>query len=144
MGEYRQQGCLPSAMLNFLSLLGWNDGTEQEIYSKDELTQIFSLDRIHKSGAVFDKAKLVSCNWLASWRDPRNHDKPSPKYSSELERQKWREDTTALGTTCTFLMGLETLAMQEWMNGQYLKHLPTDEVVPLLAEQWTSSGLLKK
>lgn len=47
-------------MLNFLSLLGWNDGTEQEIYTKDELTHKFSLDRIHKSGAVFDKAKLVS------------------------------------------------------------------------------------
>lgn len=60
VGEYRQQGCLPHAMLNFLSLLGWNDGSEQEIYSKEELKEKFSLDRIHKSGAVFDKAKLVS------------------------------------------------------------------------------------
>lgn len=34
--------------------------------------------------------------------------------------------------------------MQEWMNGQYLHQLPTEEIVPLLAEQWTSSGLLKK
>lgn len=59
VGEYRQQGCLPSAMINFLSLLGWNDGTEQEIFTREELAEKFSLDRIHKSGAVFDTAKLV-------------------------------------------------------------------------------------
>ena len=59
VGEYRDQGCLPDAMVNFLSLLGWNDGSEQEMFTKEELTQKFSLERIHKSGAVFDKTKLV-------------------------------------------------------------------------------------
>lgn len=58
VGEFRQDGYLSSAMLNFLSLLGWNDGTEQEIFSVDELCGKFSLDRITKSAAVFDKTKL--------------------------------------------------------------------------------------
>lgn len=60
VGEFREQGCLASAMVNFLSLLGWNDGTEQEIFTPQELQDKFSLGRINKSAAVFDRAKLVS------------------------------------------------------------------------------------
>ena len=58
VGEFRDTGYLRDAMLNYLSLLGWNDGTEQEIYSEAELMECFSLDRITKSGAVFDVQKL--------------------------------------------------------------------------------------
>ncbi len=48
-------------MINYLSQLGWNDGTEQEIYETEELIKLFSTDRINKSPAVFDTAKL---NWM--------------------------------------------------------------------------------
>lgn len=58
VGEFRGEGYLAPAMVNFLSLLGWNDGTEQEIFSIEELQEKFTLDRITKSGAVFDKTKL--------------------------------------------------------------------------------------
>ncbi len=58
MGEFKSQGFLAPAMVNYLSLLGWNDGSEQEIFSIDELSQRFSLERITKSPAVFDKVKL--------------------------------------------------------------------------------------
>ncbi len=51
---YDDYGFLPEAFINFLALLGWNPGTEQEIFSKEELIQVFSLDRISKSGAKFD------------------------------------------------------------------------------------------
>lgn len=60
VGEFREKGYLPDAMLNFLSLLGWNDGTEQEIFTQDELRDKFSLKRVNKSAAVFDIEKLVS------------------------------------------------------------------------------------
>ena len=64
--EYRDDGILPEAMLNYLACLGWNDGTEQEIYTKDELIQHFSLDRIQNSGARYDETKLLWMNgqWL--------------------------------------------------------------------------------
>lgn len=58
VGEFRAQGFLPAAMNNFLALLGWNDGTAKEIFALPELAQAFSLDRITKSPAVFDGAKL--------------------------------------------------------------------------------------
>ena len=54
---FREDGYLPEALLNFLAMLGWNPGTEQEIFSMEELIETFSLERINKSGARFDVAK---------------------------------------------------------------------------------------
>ena len=64
--EYRDDGILPEAMLNYLACLGWNDGSEQEIYTKDELIARFSLDRIQTSGARYDETKLLWMNgqWI--------------------------------------------------------------------------------
>lgn len=64
--EYRADGILPETMLNYLACLGWNDGTEQEIYSKSELIEKFSLDRIQNSGARYDETKLLWLNgqWI--------------------------------------------------------------------------------
>ena len=55
---YREQGYLPSAILNFLALVGWNPGTEQEIFTKDELAQSFTLERVQKSPGFFNLEKL--------------------------------------------------------------------------------------
>ena len=54
---YREKGFFPEAVINFLALLGWNDGTEKEIFSIKELVEAFDLDRVHKSGAKFDPDK---------------------------------------------------------------------------------------
>jgi glutamyl-tRNA synthetase len=59
--DYKELGYLPEAMVNFLALLGWNDGSEKEIYSFDELIKLFSVKRVQKSPAIFDIAKL---DWL--------------------------------------------------------------------------------
>jgi glutamyl-tRNA synthetase len=64
--DYRADGILPEAMLNFLACLGWNDGTEDEIYSKQDLIERFSLDRIQRAGALYDEQKLIWLNgqWI--------------------------------------------------------------------------------
>ena len=64
--EYRADGVLPEALLNYLACLGWNDGTEKEIYSKAELISAFSLDRVQNSGARFDEVKISWYNgqWI--------------------------------------------------------------------------------
>lgn len=54
---YRESGYFPEAVVNLLALLGWNPGTEQEIFSMEELAEIFSLERVNKAGARFDPAK---------------------------------------------------------------------------------------
>lgn len=60
--DYRNQGFLAETLINFLATLGWNDGTEQEIFSVDELIKKFSLDRVQKSGARFDERRLLWMN----------------------------------------------------------------------------------
>jgi len=64
--EYRKDGILPETMLNFLASMGWNDGTEQEIFSREELIEKFSLDRVQRSGARFDEQRLLWMNgqWI--------------------------------------------------------------------------------
>lgn len=64
--DYRAEGFLPEAMLNFLALLGWNPGTDQEFFSKEELIRAFDLSRVQISGAQFDEVKLRSVNqhWM--------------------------------------------------------------------------------
>ena len=59
--HYREQGYLPEALINFMALIGWNPGTEQEIFSLDELVRAFSIERVQKSPGVFNVEKL---NWL--------------------------------------------------------------------------------
>ncbi len=54
---YREENYLPEAVVNMLSLLGWNPGTEQEFFSLEELVQAFEISRVHKSGAKFDPEK---------------------------------------------------------------------------------------
>lgn len=60
--DYRSDGYLPETMVNFLALVGWNPGTEQELFTHDELVEAFSLDSIQKSGAVFNQEKLLWMN----------------------------------------------------------------------------------
>ena len=62
--EYKKDGYLPEAIINFLALLGWNPGTQREIFSMNSLIQEFSPDRIQKGGAVFNPQKLA---WINSF-----------------------------------------------------------------------------
>jgi len=73
---YRESGYFPEAVINFLALLGWNPGTEQELFSLQELVDVFSLDRVHRAGARFDPEKTV---WY-------NHQYLQMKSTEELTR----------------------------------------------------------
>jgi glutamyl-tRNA synthetase len=63
---FRERGFLPEAFVNMLAMLGWNDGTDQEIFSLKDLVHKFSIDRVHKGGAKFDyeKAKWYNHEWI--------------------------------------------------------------------------------
>lgn len=63
---FKEKGFLPEAFINLLAMLGWNDGTEQEIFTKEELIEKFSLNRVHSGGARFDyeKARWFNHEWI--------------------------------------------------------------------------------
>lgn len=62
IAEYREAGYLPEAIINFLALMGWNPGTDKEIFSLEELVKSFSLEQVQKSGAVFNQQKFTWFN----------------------------------------------------------------------------------
>lgn len=77
--SYLEKGYLPEALINFLALLGWNPKADQEIYSHDELVELFDLSKINKAGAFFNTEKL---NWF------NNHylrQKPVDEYFALVE-----------------------------------------------------------
>jgi glutamyl-tRNA synthetase len=62
ISAYRDDGYLPEAMVNFLAFLGWSPGTEEEIFTLDELVERFEVERVHKGGAIFDRDRLDHLN----------------------------------------------------------------------------------
>lgn len=76
---FKEKGFLPEAFVNMLAMLGWNDGTEQEVFSTDELVQRFSIEKVHKGGAKFDyeKAKWFNHEWIKKL--------PSVRYKQQVK-----------------------------------------------------------
>lgn len=71
---YREKGYFPDALINFLAFLGWNPGTEQELFTLEELADAFDLERVHKAGARFDPDKI---KWF-------NHQYMQMQYDDDL------------------------------------------------------------
>jgi glutamyl-tRNA synthetase len=82
---FREEGYLKETTLNFLAFLGWNPGTEQELFSLDELIQAFSFDRVHKAGARFDiqKAKWFNQQYLKQKSDDGLAEELLPLYQAK-------------------------------------------------------------
>lgn len=124
VNEYRAQGYIPEALLNYLALLGWNPGTEKELFTLDELVSEFSLERVHKAGAIFDIEKLKWFNhehikllsaqeysdMLIDFIESRGESVPSyiPGILTEL-----RNRARTLGEAADFLRGGEFSFMEE-------------------------------
>lgn len=91
--DYQNDGILPEAMLNYLACLGWNDGTEQEIYTSRELLEKFSLERIQNSGARFDETKLLWVNgmWIRKIHNEEGNDVLYAKISPDF----WPESASS-------------------------------------------------
>lgn len=83
---YREDGYFPEAMVNFLAFLGWNPGTEQEIFSLDELVESFELERVHKSGARFDPDKIKWFNH--QYMQHQNDDDLAEKFKNQQPELK--------------------------------------------------------
>jgi glutamyl-tRNA synthetase len=82
------KGYLPEAVLNYIALLGWNPGTEQEIFSLDELKQVFTPERLNKSPAIFDPVKLTWMNgcYIRNLSAEAFHQQALPWYEKALTR----------------------------------------------------------
>ncbi len=88
VADYRAQGFIPEAFVNFLALLGWSSGTEEEIFTLDELAQRFELSSVHSAGAVFDRERLEWLNgqWIRKLSDEDLVERCLPFLLRDLEK----------------------------------------------------------
>ena len=123
---YREQGYLPEALLNYLALLGWNPGTEQEIFSFDELVEAFTFDRVQHGGARFDRRKLdwIDGEYIRRLSDQDLAARLQP-FLAELDADTLRRATEPLKTRITKLGEARDL----------LEYLWTDPAPPGLAPE---------
>src|SRR3989344_4024583 len=104
--EYKKEGYLPEAMMNFLALLGWNPGGEKEIFSKEELIEIFDLNKIQHSGAQFGDDKL---DWI-------NKEHIKRLNASEIERNimEWLPEEMQKNIIASKLVPLILERISKW------------------------------
>ena len=110
-------GFVPEAVNNFLVLLGWNPGTEQEIFSLEELTALFSLEKIHKGGARFnfDKAKWFNQQYIMALENSALVKLVRPI----IEKHVGERDEAFLEKFCGLMKERVTLLPDFWENGKY-------------------------
>ncbi len=114
---FREFGFLPEAVVNFLAFLGWNPGTEQEVYTLEELYQLFSLDKVSKGGARFDFDK-------AKWFN-QQHIMRLDGYALAQRVRPWiaqhgvTPDESYLAAVCELLKSRVTLLSDFWTQGAY-------------------------
>ncbi len=115
---FKEYGFLPQAVINFLSLLGWNPGTEQEMFSMDELVKAFDLNRINKSGARYDydKAQWFNQQYLMSSSDETLAALAKPVFAEHGHHP----DDQRLTRICQLLKERLVTTKDFWNKGSYL------------------------
>ncbi len=134
---YREEGYFPEAVINFLAMLGWNPGTEQELFSLEELVDTFSLERVNKSGARFDPEKT---KWY-------NHQYLQLKSDSELAQQFissqgkqhpsiLEKDKSYVETVVSLIKERSSFVSDFWELGNYFFESPPDYNEKAVKKQW--------
>lgn len=135
---YREEGYFPEAVINFLALLGWNPGTEQEIFSLEELTEAFTLERVHKSGARFDpeKTKWYNHQYLQVKSDEELavlfKELLVDSHSNELDGK----DLSDIINIVTLIKERATFVKEFWDLGDYFFQSPTSYDQKAVKKQW--------
>jgi len=137
---YREAGYFPEAVVNFLAFLGWNPGTEQELFSLDELVEAFSLERVNKSGARFDPEKTKWYNH--QWLQKKNDAELASLFSSVLERREIPRDArndNYVEKVVGLIKERADFVSDFWELGSYFFVAPTEYATKPVKKQWKES-----
>jgi glutamyl-tRNA synthetase len=135
---FREQGYLPEAVTNFLAMLGWNPGTEQELFTKEELTHAFSIERINKSGAKFDieKAKWFNQQYLKNV----DNDVLAVELLKKLRDEGVDCSEEKAATICGLLKERVTFPHEFWTAGQYFFFAPNEYDDKVIRKKWSDEA----
>lgn len=118
---YREDGYLPEAVVNMLAFLGWNPGTEQEIFSLEELVSAFELERVHKAGAKFDPEKT---KWFQHQYIQKVDDAELASQFSKFLENKQISSTHNLSKIVSLLKERVTFVSDFWEQGSFFFEAP--------------------
>jgi len=131
---YREEGYLPEACINLLALLGWNPGTEQELFSMDELVEKFQLDKVGKSGSRFDPEKSKWFNYQHIQLIP---DKELiPEFKRELRANGVERDTTKLQTLIPIIKPRISFLHEVWEQSWFFFIAPSSYDPTVVKKRW--------
>ena len=137
---FKERGFLPEAFINLLAMLGWNDGTEQEIFSLESLVQKFSIERVHKGGAKFDfeKAKWFNHEWIK-----RTDAATLQPYVKSYFAQKGLDitDDAYLQQIITLVKDRCTLIPDFWDQSFFFFKAPTEWETIAIKAKWNSEKI---
>lgn len=121
---YREDGYFPEAVVNMLALLGWNPGTEQEIFSMNELIQAFSLDRVGKSGSRFDpeKTKWFNHHYL----NEKSGEDLADRFKPVLEEKGINTDGNLIIRICDMLKERVNFVPELWNESYFFFEAPAE------------------
>jgi glutamyl-tRNA synthetase len=134
---FREKGFLPEAFLNVLVMLGWNDGTEQEVFSLDEMVQKFSMERVHKGGAKFDyeKAKWYNQQYILAKPDAEL----TPLVKPFIEQHGVAVDDVFLTQVIAQVKERCHLLADFWEQGHFFFTTPEIKELQAIKDKWTDA-----
>lgn len=140
---YRESGYLPEAVINMLALLGWNPGTEQEIFSLDELVKTFDISRVHKSGAKFNPEKT---DWFQHQYMQKKEDSFLVNALEVILKEKNIDSCIDLKRVVTLLKERINFTKDLWEQGDFFFVCPTeyDEKAKARAVKEDTAEILQK
>ncbi|MEC7769972.1 MAG: glutamate--tRNA ligase [Bacteroidota bacterium] len=131
---YREAGFFPEAVVNFLALLGWNPGTEQEIFSLKELVDTFTLERVNKSGARFDPEKN---NWYnQQWLQIKSDEELAKMFQAELNKKDISADPAYIKQVVSSIKERAAFVKDFWELSDYFFQAPTTFNEKAVKKQW--------
>jgi glutamyl-tRNA synthetase len=136
---FREDGYLPAALVNFLALLGWNPGTEQELFTMDELIATFDLDKVHKAGARFDieKATWFNHNYLRQQPDAAL----APAVQQAAETAGLACSSEKATKLAGLLKGRVNFARELFAEAHTIFYAPTTYDPAIVAAKWTDDAI---
>lgn len=131
---YRESGYFPEAFVNLLALLGWNPGTEKEIFSLEELTRHFSLERVHKSGARFDpeKAKWFNHQYLGFIDNSRL----AGEFKEIVREKGFDADHAKLEVICGLVKDRAAFVREIWDQASFFFERPVQYDQKVVKKKW--------
>ncbi len=141
---YKEDGYFSEAMVNFLAFLGWNPGTEQEIFSKDELIDAFDLSRVNKSGARFDPDKIKWFNH--HYMQNQNNNDLAQQFKSILDEKVDDIDVNYIALAIGLIKERATFISDFWDLGHFFFKAPEsyDEKASKKAFKEGTKGLMQE